>query len=287
MGSGEKISVGEPFVQGLTMDREQARKEEELRCSPQVLLTVGSTLVDQYADLKSDDFTYTPDIVISEEAGPARTLFVGKRYNDGQEVTIFQRDEQGRAAKWITLRSFYDGTQRIAFTDGKGAELQKKDRPFVRNLLDKLRVKYDEMATEKADEFAVKDHALRAMKRETASKEESIVSLRQQIAELEQADGPFNSFRVTIISGWESEGEKSLNEVFVVSSLSDALRQAVAEFKKINGRSDVQAISYSASVVAGEMSEWEVPKKYIKPLFHALAAHDGEAAEIERVRKSK
>lgn len=68
------------------------------------------------------------------------------------------------------------------------------------------------------------------------------------------------TFRVKLTSLWADHGEKSVS-VARKLPLSQVVALAVEEFKKVNGRSDVQA-GWTVSVVFPSGREVSLPKEY-------------------------
>lgn len=211
------------------------------------------------------------------------TVFAGYTESDYHRKVVFQKDPTtGQTAEWIV----FSGFPNVKIADGSGRPLESDtDREYVRSVLEAMKVSYDRDVTRIADSFDIKRHLLDTLDDHIAAKRAELTSLQHQKQKAEQHEGAFDKFKVTIRSGWERDGEQSLDEEIAASSLSKVLHKATARFKEMNGRSDVQAHAFSVSVSVGEDQFWEVPNEVVLPLFRALSYWDREAFDVERAKQ--
>jgi hypothetical protein len=272
--TGQSINVGLPSHEELT------RIENDILAEPRIIESGLSTLINRYTYVRTEDGAYlTPDTVIElgedDDAQPT-TVFAGCTESDYHRKVVFQKDPTtGQTAEWIVFSGFPD----VGITDGSGRPLESDtDRKYVRSVLEAMKLSYDRDVTAMADGFNIKQHLLDTLDGRIASKEAELAFLQRQRQQAEQHEGTFDKFKVTIRSGWEREGEQSLDEEIAASSLSEVIHKATARFKEMNHRSDVQAHAFSVGVSVGEGQFWTVPDEVVVPLFRALSYLDREAS---------
>ena len=74
-------------------------------------------------------------------------------------------------------------------------------------------------------------------------------------------------YRVTIISAWQDQGERPCS-VAVKGSLKKAIQSGIAEFKRINERSDVQGTFHGEALIpkSDERMSVIIPERYWRHL---------------------
>lgn len=281
------IRTGQPVNFGLPSHEELARIEESILVEPSILLSGLDTIISRYTYAKTEDGAYlTPDttIEIEQNDDPQQTtVFAGWTENNYRRRVIFQRDpSSGLAAEWIVLTSASD----VSVSDGSGRSLDSEaDRKYVRSVLEAMKTSYDRNVTEKTDGFDIKQHLLETLDETIATKKAELASLEHQREQAEQNEGVFDKFKVTIHSGWEREGEQTVEEEVSAARLSEVLLKATEKFKQLNRRSDVQARAFSVAVSVGDGQFWTIPNEVVSPLFQSLSQWDKEASDIERAKQ--
>ena len=286
MTSGE-IRTGQPVNIGLPSHEELARIENDILAEPGILESGLSTLIGRYGCLKPGDGSFlTPDTVIEWGQGDdtqQATIFAGYADNNYYRKVIYQKNPStGQTAEWIV----FSGSPDVRIADGSGRPLvTETDRRYVRSVLEAVKVSYDRDVTATADGFDIRQYLLETLDDRILAKEAELATLQQQKQQAQEHEGAFDKFKVTIRSGWERDGEQSLDEEISASSLSDVLRKATARFKEMNHRRDVQDDAFSVSVSVGENQFWPVPDEVVMPLFQALSHVDIEAYDVERAKR--
>jgi hypothetical protein len=294
MAQTEFIRTGEPILDGpLTpediqqQEDERRRLEAEIRFSPQIMQSAVLTMLSRYVDTKTEDGRYlTPLTTIQTpegQDGHSAIVFAGYSEQDYHRKVIYMRDAAtGKAAEWIV----FSGNADPRITDGSGRPLDADtERGFVRSVIDAMQDSFEKDAVAKAEGFDIKHYAAETLGHQITDTEATLARLRAEIAEIEERTEPFKKFRVSIVSGWEREGEKTLDEVIEADSVAEALRQAAKRFKQLNGRSDVQAQSLSVAAITDKNAAVRIPNEVLTPLFRAVSAWDREGHDTAEARE--
>src|SRR3954466_15860692 len=113
-------------------------------------------------------------------------------------------------------------------------------------------------------EKSVLDYCTTQVLETTQQIESRLVKLKRLRARFSYASEAHLQFKVVLSSLWADQGEKSVE--IVGNTLEAAMQEAIAEFKKINKRSDVQANYYvSAFLPTDPDSPISLPEQYWRP----------------------
>lgn len=258
--------------------------EREILLEPLVISRYMDDTLQNYIYTKtSDDYFLTPPIeILIGEGEDAQMCTVSAGYQDGagSHKSIYLHTDDGEMIEWVNIMR-----HPVAVADGSGNILDTAEkRTPVRELIDKLNAGYAKLVTQKADSFNLNLHVHETIDARIEQAEKILENLRQQKQLAEQAAGIYDTFKVTIISGWADSGEKPLETDIFALSLSDAVKQAIQQFKKLNGRSDVQARDYSIGAVLADGSSVPIDREVTQPLFQSLSHWDSQTHQIDAIK---
>lgn len=181
-------------------------------------------------------------------------------------------DEDG----YTPIYSFADNLNSMDIFDGNGKEItDSEELKMAHDLIVEAELAAQFLVEQTVDSFSIQTHAVEGLKLAIENHKQELARLERLLLDTEgKEDASYTTFKITITDAWEKEGGASISQVFLASTLKQAIQAAVDEFKRTNNRSDVQYSHFSVSVYDGTEEVLVVPNEVMSPYIRAITKSD-------------